>query len=464
MPRPASSSLAVSRHGPATSDPPFPTRAAPAGLVTITLALAACAAPADTPTPPPPAYAFTGATLWDGTGAPAIPNAVLLVREGRIEAVGSADDIEIPSDATRQDLSGHWIVPGLINAHGHVGQARGLESGAAAHTRENIEDQLALYARYGVTTVVSLGEPGYVGVEVRDAQAAPEATAALDQARLFVAGIVMDPETPDEARTQVAERAEEGVDWAKIRVDDGLGQREAMSRPTYAAAISGSRGAGLPLTAHMVYLEDAKGLAREGAAVLGHSVRDEPVDRELIDLMLAADICLHPTLTREVSTFIYADRPEIFDDPFFLKDADPSVLAELQTPERQAGFTGTGPDWYRDQLPTATRNMTALHDAGVRIAFGTDSGPPARFQGYFEHMELEMMQEAGMSPADILRSATGVAADCMELDGVGTLVAGAWADFVVVRADPLDDVRNLRQIEEVRIAGNAVPGARFDGR
>ena len=441
------------------------------------------AAPGD-PDAHAPLQAFVGATLWDGTGAPPVPGAVLLVRNGRVDAVGPAAEVDVPGDATVHDLAGRWIVPGLINAHGHVGQARGLVSGAEAHTRENMEDQLALSARYGVTTVVSLGEPGYEGVTVRDAQ--PSAGAdprleptrldvaradvarsdepRLDRARLFVAGVVMNPRTPAEAAPQVAERAAARVDWAKIRVDDGLGTGEAMDRPTYAATIDASHEAGLPLTAHVVTLEDARGLVREGVDVLGHSIRDLPVDRELVELMREAEVCLHPTLTREVSTFVYAERPGFFDDPFFLRDADPGVVAELLLPERQAGYTGRAADWYRDRLPVAMANMVTLHEGGVRLAFGTDSGPPARFQGYFEHMELAMMQEAGLSPEAILISATSAAADCMRLDGVGTLTPGNWADFMVVRADPLADIRHLRQIQEVRVAGNPVPGAAFEGR
>ncbi len=441
----------------------MPSRRLPPTLLALILAtsLSACVGDAD-PAPDAPGTgvtAFVGATIWDGTGAPPIRDAVLLVHNGRIMADAPSSRVRVPTGATVHDLSGYWIIPGLINAHGHVGQARGLESGASAHTRENILEQLLLSARYGVTTVVSLGEPGYEGVAVRDEQD----HSGLDRARLFVAGVVMDPHTPEEAAGQVAERAAAGVDWAKIRVDDGLGQGEAMSPDAYRATIEAASTAGLPLTAHVVYLEDAKGLIRAGAEVLGHSVRDLPVDEELIALMRESGSCLHPTLTREVSTFVYASRPDFFDDPFFLRSADPDVLAALETPAVQARYTGRAADWYRAQLPTAAANMVALHEAGVPIAFGTDSGPAARFQGYFEHMELQMMQDAGMSAEAALLSATSVAADCMRLEGVGRLIPGAWADFLVLRADPLADVRNLREIEDVRVAGNPVRDARFGG-
>ncbi|MGI8739975.1 MAG: amidohydrolase family protein [Gammaproteobacteria bacterium] len=110
------------------------------------------------------------------------------------------------------------------------------------------------------------------------------------------------------------------------------------------------------------------------------------------------------------------------------------------------------------RCPLAKRNMMALHEAGVRIAFGTDSGP--RFQGYFEHLEMTMMADAGMDPADILLTATGPAADCMQLDDVGPLEPGQWADFVVLTRNPLKDIHNIHSIDSVWIGGNRVPDAR----
>jgi imidazolonepropionase-like amidohydrolase len=113
---------------------------------------------------------------------------------------------------------------------------------------------------------------------------------------------------------------------------------------------------------------------------------------------------------------------------------------------------------YKIALETASRNLKKLADAGVGIAFGTDSGPPARFQGYFEHMELDLMSKAGLTPAQILRSATSGAARCMKAEGrIGTIRKGAWADLIVLSRNPLEDIRNMRSIESVWIAGNQVP-------
>lgn len=133
------------------------------------------------------------------------------------------------------------------------------------------------------------------------------------------------------------------------------------------------------------------------------------------------------------------------------------MIRELQRPRHQHEYRGEEAEYYRDALPLAKHNMMALHEADVRIAFGTDSGPPTRFQGYFEHLEMTMMADAGMDPADILFTATGQAADCMRLDDVGRLEPGNWADFVVLTRNPVQDIRNTRSIDSVWIAGNRVP-------
>jgi imidazolonepropionase-like amidohydrolase len=393
--------------------------------------------------------AFTGATVWTGDDTGIIENAVMIVRDGRVERLGSADEVSIPANLREVDLEGRFIIPGLINAHGHVGMADGLETGETVHSRENVIRQLSLYAHYGITTVVSLGDEPPQAFEVRD-DTDPESPG---MARLFLSGPVVQGNDEEDVRGQVRERAAQDADWTKIRVDDQLGRSEKMPEPVYAAVIDESHRHGIPHASHMVYLEDARRLLVHGADVLAHSVRDEPVDDDLIQRMIDGGRCITPTLTRELSTFIYAERPAFFDDPFFLRHADADVLEELQQPEVQARFTGPAADYYREALPLAIDNMMRIHDAGALVAMGTDSGPPARFQGYFEHLEMEMMHEAGMSPEDVLRSATSVAAECMRLDDLGTLSSGAWADFVVLADSPLDDFANLRRIEAVFIAG-----------
>jgi imidazolonepropionase-like amidohydrolase len=397
-----------------------------------------------------PRRAFVGARLWDGSGRPAVDGAVIVVRSGRIESVGGA----VPRDAERVDLRGRFVMPGLVNAHGHVGETRGLRSGPELYTRDNVLEQLALYARYGVTTVVSLGGDRDEGFKVRDEQE----TTALDRARLHVAGRVVDATTPEEARAQVAALALQKPDWVKIRVDDNLGTTPKMTPAVYRAVIEEAHRRRLRVAAHIFYMEDARGLLEAGVDYLAHSVRDQDVPPDFVAAVAKRAIPFCPTLMREVSTFVYGDEPAFFADPFFLKDADPAVVTELKAADRREKVRSSpAAARYREALAVARRNLKALAGAGVPIVMGTDTGPPARFQGYFEHEELRLMVESGLTPAQALFAATGGAARALGLSGVGRLEPGAWADFVVLKADPLADINNTRSIEAVFVAGNRVP-------
>lgn len=399
--------------------------------------------------------AFVGARLIDGSGGAPLERSVIVVREGIIQAIGAEGEVDIPEGAQRIDLSGRTVIPGLINAHGHVGDVRGLESGQ--YSRENVLDQLGRYARYGITTVVSLGDDQEEGVRIRDEQSDP----GLDRARLYVAGPVLNPATPEEAVQQVQEIASMGVDWAKIRVDSNLGASTKMPPEVFTAVIQEAHRHGIPVAVHIIELADAKAVVAAGADLVAHSVRDLPVDDELIAMLREQRVCLVPTLTRELSTFVYGSRPDFFDDPFFLAEVDPAIVEELQDPERQQRTRESrSAQYWEAQLPLAKENLKTLSDAGVQIAMGTDSGPAARFQGYFEHLELEMMADAGLTPMQILVASTADAARCMGLEEeLGTLEPGKRADFVVLRSNPLDDIANTRTIESVWINGNQVPGA-----
>jgi imidazolonepropionase-like amidohydrolase len=400
---------------------------------------------------PAPVRAFTHAWVFDGSGR-TLDDATLVVRDGRVAAVGSG--LAAPEDAERIDLAGRFVMPGLVSAHGHVGATRGLRSGPELYSRENVLEQLRLYARYGVTTVVSLGDDRDEGFRVRDEQETP----ALDRARLHLAGPVVDATTPEAARAQVVALAARKVDWVKIRVDDTLGTTPKMPPAVYRAVIDEAHARGLRVAAHLFYLEDAQGLLAAGADLIAHSIRDRAIDSELVAALAKRGTCVCPTLMREVSAFAYADEPAFFSDPFFLKEADSAVLAELRSPERRERVRASpATARYREALDVASRNLKALVAGGAPIAMGTDAGPPARFQGYFEHEELRLMVEAGLTPTQALVAATSGAARCLGLKTIGRLEPGAWADFLVLRADPLADIRNTKSLESAWIAGNRVP-------
>jgi imidazolonepropionase-like amidohydrolase len=396
--------------------------------------------------------AFTGARVIDGTDRAPIDNATIVVREGRVAAVGPAARVTVPDGAQRVALAGKTVIPGLVNAHGHVGNTVGLEQGH--YSADNVLRDLKTYATYGVTTVFSLGDDQAAGFKIRDAQSTP----SLDHARLFVAGPVLAPKSPEEARKLVGEVAGMKADIVKIRVDDNLGTTTKMPPDIYQAVIDESHKKGMRTAVHLFYLDDAKGVLDAGADFIAHSIRDKDVDDAVIAMLKRRDVCVCPTLMREVSTFVYESTPPWFSDPLFLKRVDPQTIAQLKEPARQQQMrTSKSAQRYKVALDQASRNLKKLSDAGVAIAMGTDTGPPARFQGYFELMELELMAKAGLSPKQVLASATRAAARCQKLDrDLGTLEPNKWADFVVLDADPLADISNTRKIADVYVAGNRV--------
>ena len=324
----------------------------------------------------PGLQAFVGARIIDGTGGTPVEDGVLVVRDGRIESVGAHDAVDVPPDAEQIDVTGRTVMPGLINAHGHVNNVRGLEQ--VAYTEAHVESQLARYARYGVTTVFSLGGDGPEGMAVRDRQETPD----LDRARLYVAGPVVTGDTPQEAVERVNAVADSGADIVKIRVDDNLGASQKMTPAVYQAVIETAHQRGLRLAAHLYYLEDAKGLLEAGADLIAHSVRDAEVDDGLITLLRDSGVCVSPTLMREVSTYVYESRPDWFDDPFSSETSDPAVVEALSDPARQERTRDShSAQTYKAQLEVAMRNVKTLSDAGIPIAMGTDTGPAGRFQG-----------------------------------------------------------------------------------
>lgn len=395
--------------------------------------------------------AFVGGRVIDGTGR-VIENGTVIVNGAKITAVGAASTA-VPAGATRVDLKGKTILPGLINAHGHVPATTGLRNDPASYTRDNVLRQLRTYAMYGVTSVFSLGDDQAAGFTLRD-----ENAAAVDRARIFVAGAVIGGNTAEEARANTAKAVAMKPDVLKIRVDDNLGSTRKMPEAAWRAVIEEGDARKLPVAVHIYYLADAKATLLAGADLIAHSVRDVPVDDQFIDALKARDVCYSPTLTREISTFIYDATPAWVDDPFFLKGAEKGVPEQLKDPKRQEQIRNS-PAWksgqqYKASLEVAKKNLKTLVDRGVRIAMGTDTGPPARFQGFFEHIELDMMAESGMTPMQVIVSATGDAARCMGRAGqLGTLAPGAAADLLILNANPLDNIRNMRSIESVWING-----------
>jgi CubicO group peptidase (beta-lactamase class C family) len=381
---------------------------------------------------------FVNARVIDGTGKTIDP-ANIVVRDGRIVSVGPA----APAGAERIDLAGKTVIPGLVNAHGHVSSA----------------EQLDLYARYGVTTVFSLG--GDRETTLRDQTRAGQSTASQARARLFIAGPIPTSKTADEGRKAVEGIAAAHTDIVKFRLDDNLGRTAKMPAEAYSAILDEAHKRGMRVAVHIVTLSDAKAVLRLGADLIAHSVRDESIDNEFLALMKKNRAYYVPTLMREMSTYVYGDNPPFLNDPFLTRDGNQTEMARAREAAFQENMRNDkAGQWYKEHLPLAMRNLKKAFDAGVPVAMGTDTGPAYRFQGYFEHLELEQMVKSGLTPMQAIVSATATAARAVNAASeVGTLERGKWADFLVLDANPLDDIANTRKLASVWIAGNRVAAA-----
>jgi imidazolonepropionase-like amidohydrolase len=434
-------------------------------LFTAIFALTAGAALAET-------TVLDGFTLIDGTGRAPVANAAVIIVDGRIQWSGPQSQLKVPVGAQVTHLAGKFVMPGIINLHGHLGNTVDLTQDPKNYTRENVEKQLHLYASYGVTTVLSMGtdqEPVY---QLRADQRAgrPRMTRIFTAGRGFTGvggypttaqgmkGVPFEVASKGDVEKDVAWLAGKKVDIVKIWVDDHLGRDKKIPLDLAKGIIADAHSDGLKVAAHVFYLDDAKALIDAGLDGLAHSVRDKPVDDELIAAMKKHGAFQEAaTLTREESTFIFAKPGPMLDDEFFTRGLSASILATLRSAAYQQKIAAD-PDYskYPEFLKQAMANLKKLSDSGVRIGFGTDSGPPARFSGYFEQWELELMVEAGLTPTQVITDATRNAADFLQAKDLGTLERGKWADLIVLNKNPLDNIRNTREIEFVMIAGNRI--------
>jgi imidazolonepropionase-like amidohydrolase len=409
------------------------------------------------------------ATVIDGTGSPAREHLDITLRRGLIESVSPASQAHA-AGASVIDCTGKTVIPGLVSAHSHLGVLlNNTEQSPDAYTRGNVTAALNQFERYGVTTMLSLGLNRDLVYDLRGQQRA----GALGGATLLTAGRgigvtngappfavaadqVYRPTTADEARHDVDEMAAHHVDIVKIWVDPLHGKVPEMPPTIYAAVIDEAHKNRLHVAAHEYQLGDAKQLVEDGIDVLAHSVRDQAVDAAFVQSMLQHHTWYIPTLALDEAFYIYATNPEIMQTHFFKQAAGPQLLAKLKGP--------ASPQAAQSQQDEAMgrRNVKTLYDAGVQIAFGTDSGAaPGRIPGFSEHRELEDLVQAGLTPLQALTIATGQTGKLLHtLDptvNVGLISPGFSADVIVLSGDPLNDIRNTRRIVAVYHRGRPVP-------
>lgn len=411
-------------------------------------------------------------TLVDGSGGPPTLNATVLVVNGRIAVIGEGGTLQIADGQPIIDGTGKTLVPGIINLHGHVGLTKGLVQAQEHYSRANVIDNLRTYASYGVTTTTSLGTDMEPILAVRD---------DIDQGKLpglarvrpalhgfttpdgypthvpGVRGLAIEVSNAAEARRQVDRLADSGAELVKMWVDSHHGTFLKLSPHVSGAIIRQAHKRGLLTVAHLYELSDAKVLVEAGLDVIVHSVRDADVDRGLIRRLLARGVTYCPTLTREQSTYVYADSPKWLEDPFFTRGVEDALVQQLRTTLRNTQRNDPELEINRENFRMAMRNLKTLSDAGVKIGFGTDTGPPARFAGYFEHWEAELMVEAGLTPMQVIVSFSKNASEALGVDrDFGTLAEGKVADMILLNSNPLGNIRNLRDIDTVFIAGQPV--------
>ena len=420
-------------------------------LVAVTLLATFAACEPATPPPGEDSVAFVGATIWTGAGQAPVEGATMVVRDGRVVSVDTEG--AVPEGAEVVELDGRWIIPGLIDVHAHV--TGGWADASVEDDTARMARDLLLFARHGVTTVNSLGgAPLEAAAYLRDTEDRP----APGRARLQFAGEVVTGPGPEEAVDQVSANARGGVDWIKLRVDDNLGTTDRMAWDAVEATLAEAAILGIPVATHIFYRADALRLLKMGTGMIAHSVRDLPVEPSFAEALEEAGACYVPTLTREITTFAYAERPDWFDDPLFKRWADSATIARVTDPEFQARMAGSSAaEGYRAGLEVARTNLATLHEAGAPVAMGTDAGPATRFPGFLEHRELEMMVDAGLEPREALTAATAHAAACLGRADIGVLERGRWADFLVLSEDPLADITATRALEAVYIGGGRVP-------
>ncbi len=411
--------------------------------------------------------AIVGATVIDGRSDSPLENATLVIEGDTIRSVGAQGAVEVPAGARRMEAAGKTIIPGMFNLHGHVALSTAMERGLQHHTRENIQRDVNAYLYYGVTHVISLGINGdAMQGFVEDQQAGRVGGARIHSAGIGFAAqggwrpadveTIHRPTTPEEAHEMVREEVSKGVGLIKLWVDDNLDEFPKLSPELYGAVIDEAHRHGIKVLAHLYELDDAKELMRRGLDAMAHNVRDQEVDEEYLALATENGVTLISVLVGTRSSVLYAEQRDFLDDPALPLLFPSSVLDVITSAEYQQR-AASDVERSRRQFAIASRNTALSAAAGIPVAVGTDSQGAGRLQGLWEHMEMELLVDAGLMPMEAIRAATLNAAAFLGIDDrFGTLEPGKVADFIVLNSDPLADITNSRDIDAVWMNGQLV--------
>jgi imidazolonepropionase-like amidohydrolase len=413
---------------------------ATAAVVFAAVALLGAAAHAQT-------TALTHATLIDGTGAAPQRDVTIVIEQGRIREIGPG--LAAPPNASVIDLTGKFVVPGIINGHGHVGPPPR-------------DPQLRQYALYGVTTTTSMYFDQDDIAEFKARQKASDLRGAriLSVKYRFMSEPFKpgsEAKTPEEGRAKVDEIVANGADFVKVWIDAQGGRHPKLTPEFTAAVMDQARKHGKIRMAHIVELADARRIVDQGVNVLAHNVRDQEIPDDFIATLKERNVSVISTLAREEAMFVFGDSPGFTDNPFFQKGLTPERLALLKTKKRDEQASDPARPKLMNAFEIDKINVRKLLNAGVRLGFGTDSGgDPNRFfiQGFFEHRQMELMRDAGLSPMQVIQTFSKNNSELLGIDkDFGTLAKDKAADLLVLTKNPLDDITNMRTIEAVYLGG-----------
>jgi imidazolonepropionase-like amidohydrolase len=422
---------------------------------------------------PPTLFDNPRLIVGDGT---TIEHGALVVQDGRITAVGPAGAITAPRGAARVDLTGKTVMPGMINTHVHIGYEGYTSWGAEHYTAKNVLDHLQREAFYGIVATQSVGSsPTDQSIQFEHEQRS--GTFPVASRFLFMPGMappnggpdaillkgtralhaVSEVSTPAEARAAVQSMAARKLRSVKIWVDDRRGTYPKMPPEVYDAIIAEAHQHQMKVNAHATTLADQKAVLRAGVDVLVHTVQSERVDNELLQIISEQ----RPYWTTVIGL---GDRSEVCnDDPFITDSYPPAVVASIR-----ASSCGEPPAGAAARDDTLTNNVQKMVAAGARLVLGTDAGITPRYAfGWADHHEMARWVQFGLSPAQAIAAATRTPAELLGLPDLGLLAVGKSADFIVLNANPLENIRNTRQIASVYMHGKALDrralAAKFNG-